>query len=316
MSTWNYSQIEAKIRATTGRVDESMLSSATILDYANKFYQYVLPKELKIFWGYTYFSFFTEAGQSKYKGPVEEFQTLNPRVSADGFLMDWYLSPDTFFSDFQDKYNKQSVATGDGTNNSFSFPVSAYPILPGSLYVTDGTQTAQDNGSGGFIAPASGSIDYLTGSVTNLAFLSIPAANTTITASYQTYQANRPRAILYYEQKPLSNAIQTTRDDNKVFELRPVPDTVYKITMEGIQVPAPFSLDNFIIENEITIYTDVPFRADLGPLIAYGASLEIFADLNQMDQYQEILVQYNRYKDVSMQDTYEEYMYERSVPRF
>jgi hypothetical protein len=80
---------------------------------------------------------------------------------------------------------------------------------------------------------------------------------------------------------------------------------VYQIKLQGIQIPP-----------ELINLTDVPFRPDLGPLIAYGASLEIFADFNQMDQYDQALVQFNRYKDVSMQDTYEEYIYQRSVPQF
>lgn len=305
MSTWTYSQIEAKIRATTGRIDESMLSSTAILDYVNKYYQYVLPKELKIFWGYTYYTFFTQPNIAQYVGPTEEFQTVNPRVTADGFPLEWYLSPDTFFQDWPDRLNKQLVATGDGVNNNFNFTVSAYPVLPGSVYVTDGTQVAQDNGAGGFISPASGTINYSTGTISNLIFGSIPNANVNISASYQTYQANRPQAILYYESAPLHDATQVARDSNKIFEIRPVPDDVYQIKMQGIQIPAPFVNAD-----------DVPFRADLGPLIAYGASLEIFSDLNQMDQYDQTLVQYNRYKDVSMQDTYEEYMYQRSTPSF
>ena len=75
--------------------------------------------------------------------------------------------------------------------------------------------------------------------------------------------------------------------------------------MEAIQIPSA------LVNN-----TDVPFRTDLGPLIAYGASLEIFSDFNQLDQYDDTMMQYNRYKDISMQDTYEEYLYERAIPAF
>jgi len=75
--------------------------------------------------------------------------------------------------------------------------------------------------------------------------------------------------------------------------------------MQGIQVPPP-----------LVNYTDVPFRPDLGSLIALGAALHLFKRFNQMDQYEQYLPEYNRFKDISMQDTYEEYLYERSLPRF
>ena len=305
MIEWTYADIEAKIRATTGRPDVSQMSSATILDYANRYYQLVLPKELKIFWGYTFHDFFVYPGKDQYVAPPD-FQTLNPSVTCDGFPIEWYLSPDTFYQDWPKQLNKQEVATGDGSNPTFVFNVSAYPIVPGSLYVTDGTITAQDNGNGGFDAPFTGSINYTQASVSvTFPATQVPALDASIQASYQTYQANRPQAILFFKQKKLAGATLADRQDANMFVVRPIPDSVYQIKLQGIQAPPQFVLG-----------TDVPFRPDLGPLIAYGASLEIFADFNQMDQYDQTMVQYNRYKDISMQDTYEEYLYTRSIPRF
>ncbi len=308
MLAWNLSDIIQKVRATTGRPDTTMMTNATITDYINKYYQYVLPKELKIFWGYTYHQFYTQANVDQYIAPAD-FQTLNPTAYADGFPIEWYLSPDTFFSDYPQQENKTVVGNGNGVLNSFTFQIPAFPVLARSVYVTDGIQVAQDNGTGGFTTPSGvslgGSINYTTGSVTGLSFLVPPAANTNITCTSQTYMANRPQGMLFYKTQKLADATVASRDLVKMFVLRPVPDQVYLVKMQGIQIPP-----------ELINLTDVPFRPDLGPLIAYGASLEIFADFNQMDQYDQTLVQFNRYKDVSMQDTYEEYIYQRSVPQF
>lgn len=303
---WTLTDIINKVRATTSRPDASMMTDATIITYINNYYQYVLPKELKIFWGYTYYTFFCQPNVDQYVAP-SNFQTVNPQVWADGWPIEWYISPDTFYQDWPQQLNKSVVATGDGTTNNFSFGIPAFPIIPGSLYVTDGTSTntAVDNGLGGFISPASGSINYATGTVTGLIFASVPAANTNISQSSQTYMANRPQAILFYKSMALADSTPATLAAVNMFVLRPVPDNVYLIKMEAIQVPAA-----------LVNGTDVPFRADLGPLIAYGASLEIFSDFNQQDQYQMTMPQYARYKDISMQDTYEEYLYQRSVPAF
>lgn len=301
---WSLADIRKKTRDTTGRPDVSMLSDALLDDYINKVYQFVIPKELKIFWGYTYFQFYTEPNIDQYVGPTTTFQTINPQAWCDGFPIEWYISPDLFYQDYPQQENKAVVATGNGITTNFSFNVSAFPILPGSLYVTDGAQVAQDNGTGGFIAPAVGVINYATGAV-SVTFATPPPANSNITQSSQTYMPNRPQSILYFKSGPLSDSTPAVRDNQNYFVLRPVPDNVYLVKMQGIQIPPA-----------LVNATDVPFREDLGPLIAYAASLEIFADYNQMDQYDQAMVQYNRYKDVSMQDTYEQYLYQRSVPAF
>lgn len=232
---------------------------------------------------------------------------------ADGFPIEWYIDPDTFYQDYPQQENKLSVTTGDGVTNSFSFSVSAYPVLPRSLYVTDGIQVVQDNGTGGFaqvspltsVGAVSGSVNYITGAVTGLSFLAAPAANTNIVATSQTYMPNRPQGILFFPQTPLPDSTSGSLAAVNMFVLRPVPDQVYLIKMQGIQIP------NAMIND-----TDVPFRPDLGPLIALGAALHRFKLFNQMDQYAQYLPEYMRFKDVSMQDTYEELIYERSIPKF
>jgi hypothetical protein len=316
---WQLSEIIAEFRGITGRPANVFLNvpdanaqftDAQIVQLINYYYQYVLPKELKIFWGYTNYQFYAQANIDQYVAP-SNFQQLNPQVSADGWPLSWYIDPGLFYQDYPQHENKQTVANGNGALNSFSFQVSAYPVLPGSVYVTDGTQVAQDNGNGSFFDPNSpsvplpGSINYIAGTVAGLGFTSAPAANATITCTYYTYLANRPQAILFYKQSPLSSATQAALAAANMFVLRPVPDQPYLIKMSGIQLPAP-----------MVNYTDVPFRADLGPLIALGAALHMFKLYGQLDQYAQFMPEYLRFKDVCMQDTYELYLYQRSVPAF
>ena len=309
---WNFNAILSEFRSITGIPDASMYSDAQCATLINYYYQYVLPKELKIFWGYTNYQFFCQANVDQYLAP-QGFQTVNPSVYADGFPIEWYIDPDTFYQDYPQQENKQEINTGDGVTNSFSANISAFPVLPRSVYVTDGTQVAQDDGTGGFVqvsplsstGPVAGSINYLTGALSNVQFLSTPASGTSIVASSQTYMPNRPQGILFFPQTPLSDSTQATLNAVNMFVLRPVPDQVYLIKMQGIQIPKAF-----------LNYTDVPFRPDLGPLIALGAALHRFKLFNQMDQYEQYLPEYNRFKDVCMQDTYEELIYERSISKF
>lgn len=330
---WALFDILNELRGITGRPDISMMSNQTAVDFINRYYQYVLPKELKIFWGYTYYQFYTIANIDQYavpgvgqiidpvsgaitNGTNISFETFNPQVWCDGFSVNWSLDPDTFYEDFPLQVNKINVGTGDGMTNSFSYNLSAFPALQGSVYVTDGTQIAQDlptgtTGNGTFIDPnnnnaaVAGAINYASGSVTNQGFTNPPAANANIIATSETFIPARPVEMLFYKSQPLANSTAATREAVNMFVLRPVPDQVYLMKLQGIQIPAPLINDS-----------DVPFRTDLGPLIALGAALHIFKLFNQMDQYDQYLPEYNRYKDICMQDTYEEYLYQRSVPTF
>ncbi len=315
---WNLTQIIAEVRSITGRPDPSMLSDESIVNTINQYYQYVLPKELKIFWGYTYDTFFTQAGIDHYQTD-NNYATVNPVVTADGWPVEFYIDPDTFYQDFDNQETtKAAVASGDGVTNSFSFSCGDFPITQASLYVTDGTQVARSTPGGRFINQDTGlitpgTVNFLTATVTGLQFATAPAANTTITATYQTYQANRPQGILFYPNARLRTATQDAIDAANFFIIRPVPDQVYQIKLQGIQVPAALGWSG---GGGSIVGTDVPFRADLGPLIALATSLTIFRNANQTDQYNQTLTEYERYKNVSMQDTYELYLYQRSVPSF
>ena len=163
---WNFSAILSEFRSICGIPDAAMYSDVQCANLINYYYQYVLPKELKIFWGYTNYQFFCNANQDQYEAPVG-FQTVNPSVTADGFPIEWYIDPDTFYQDYPEQENKQEIATGDGITNSFSATISAFPVLPRSLYVTDGTQVVQDNGAGGFnqVSPLS-STGSVSGAIT------------------------------------------------------------------------------------------------------------------------------------------------------
>lgn len=315
---WNFNAILSEFRLICGIPDVSMYSDAQCATLINYYYQFVLPKELKIFWGYTQYEFFTITNLNQYPAPAG-FQTLNPNAYADGFGIEWYTDPDTFYQDYPQMENKQQITTGNGTLNSFSANISAYPILPGSLYVTDGYQVVQDvpdnpfDGTGTFtqtsptniISTASGTVNYSTGTIAGLSFNNPPPVNSNIVATSQTFFPNRPQGILFFPQGQLVNAEQYQTNAINMFTLMPVPDQVYLIQMHGIQVPQPF-----------LNYTDVPFRPDLGPLIALGAALHRFKLFNQMDQYDQYLPEYTRFKDICMQDTYEELIYERAISKF
>lgn len=303
-SYWNLRNIISEFRFITGRPDASMISDQGCVDLINFYYTKRLSQELKIFWNYTFYNFFTKVGVDQYVAPDNEFSTFNPAIYCDGFPVTWYLDPDNFYSDYPNQENKLVVGFGNGAQTTFPFSLSSFPILIGSVYVTDGTQVAVDNGNGGFNNPNSGSINYVSGAV-SVTFENPPPANANITATSVTYMSARPQSLLYYRAMPLPDSTYASRENANFFVLRPVPDQVYQIKMSGVQQPPP-----------LINYTDVPFRKSLGPLVAMGAALHMFIRFNQMDQYNQYYPEYVLRKDIAMQDTYEEYLYMRAIPAF
>jgi len=75
----------------------------------------------------------------------------------------------------------QNIGTGDGTTTTFSGSFQA-PVEPGTILITDGTQTLKDDGYGNLYGDGSGKVNYATGDV-EATFESAPANGASITAN-------------------------------------------------------------------------------------------------------------------------------------
>lgn len=142
-----------------------------------------------------------------------------------------------------------------------------YPILPGSVIVSDGVETFTDNGTGTLTGSLGGTgvVNYATGAIT-ATFITAPGSITSVWVSYITYQSGQPQYILNF-------------DGN--FKLYPIPDGVYRINLVGYEVP-----------DELINSLDTPKLQQWGAVIAYGASRDICADAGEFDRYAEITALY------------------------
>ena len=224
----------------------------------------------------------------------------------------------------------QTIAFGNGTIGPYTGTLGAFPILAGSMTVTNGVENFTDNGAGVLTGSAggtgtinyttgvfsvtfnaavvvgvaitstytvnvvagvgvlsgngAGTINYLTGAF-SVTFNSAPVNLAPVYAKYQGYQPDRPQGVLFF---------------NNQFTFRPVPDQVYQIQMQGYINP--------------TALTNAALGATLpewGPLIAYGASLEIFADRGDQQKYGEYYNQLKRYENVALARTVQQFQAEQ-----
>lgn len=289
---WTLANIRQKVRNLTGSPSQDQLSDATVNAYINDYYVYTMPHELKVQIQNKFLDFKTEPGVNTYSFPGT-YLTDSPGAYADGFPMIFYEDPDIFYQDWPQQYNVDIVATGNGVTTSFSGTTQGFPIIPGTYFITDGTQILQDDGSG-ILAPVSpttgaGTINYTTGAFT-ATFGTAPASSATVYDKYQACQQNRPQGVLFFENQ---------------FTLMPVPDQVYQIRMQGFIFPDALSSDS-----------DTPTQDEWGPLIAYGAAIEIFNDRGDIENAQRMVASLKRYENVALSRTIQQYTPMQGVPRF
>lgn len=292
-SGWNLGNIRIKLRNLVGMPSNDQLSDESANAYINDYLVYTMPHEIKLQIQNQFLDFKTVPSTNVYTFPGA-YLTDSPGAYVDGFPLIFYQDPDIFYQDWPQQYNVDSVAAGDGVTINFQGTTQGFPIIAGSYFITDGTQVLQDDGEGVLVDTATsgtgfGTIVYSTGAF-NATFQTAPASTATIYDKYIAYQGNRPQGVLFFENE---------------FTFMPVPDQVYQIRMQG-----------FIFPNTLDDDADVPQQPEWGPLIAYGAALEVFADRGDNDNYDRYYPVMKRYENVALSRTIQQYTAEQGVPRF
>lgn len=292
-ATWTFANIKQKVRNVTGSPSTDQIDETALGVYVNNYYVYMMPFELKEQITNQFLQFPTTPGTDVYAFPGGYF-TDQPGAYADGFPLIFYQDPDIFFQDWPQQYAVDNIATGDGTTSTFAGGLQNPPVIIGTLFITaddpTGTQQlVQDQGDGTLTGDGTGTINYLTGAY-SVTFSSPPATTAVIYAKYQGYSANRPQGVLFF---------------NNEFTFRPVPDQAYAILMQGYIQPVQFSNAS-----------DTPLQQEWGPVIAYGASLQIFEDRGDVENYERYFSIFKRYENVALGRTIQQLTPEQSVPRF
>lgn len=283
---WTLADIRAKVRNITGSPSSNQISDTTLNDYINQFYAFTMPAELKTQIETNFLDFKTVPGQDVYDFPSGYF-TDQPGVYADGFPVIFYQDPDVFYQDWPQQYAVDNIGAGGST--SYSGTLQNPPVIIGSLFISDNTQVLQSTTSGTFTGDGTGTIDFTTGAY-SVTFNDPVASTATVYAKYIGYTGNRPSGCLFFQNQ---------------FTLRPVPDQVYQMHLQGFIQPASLSSDS-----------STPLQEEWGIYIAYGASLDIFSDRGDIGNYNENYPIFKRYESVAISRTVTQLSSQQSVPRF
>ena len=269
--------IRTKVRRLTGRPSPQQISDSQIDFYVNTFYQFDMPEHLKLFNERTTFSFLTVPNVDVYPltnipvqmgsevwSALDVYFNYQPPAYVAGYQSFWTQDREQFFRIYPPLALIQQNLFGDGTPGPYAFQLQQTPVLQnsvtiGAVDVTGATQQAVDlpltATTGEFVVPNlnttfTGAINYVTGAGTITFTQDIPSTSI-ITITSTPYVASRPAALLIY--------------DNSI-TLRPVPDTVYKVTVNAYQTPVAL------------LASDNPVLKQWWQYLAYGAAKKIYED--------------------------------------
>jgi len=195
-------------------------------------------------------------------------------------------SPETFTD------NGDGTLTGSqGGTGTIDYTTGAWTLTFNSA-VTTGLliqATYRVVGLGVLAGDGSGMLNYATGAF-SATFNAAPSSSLTVYDKYIAYQGNRPQGVLFFQNQ---------------FQLMPVPDQVYQIRMQG-----------FVLPDQLVNDSDTPAQPEWGPLYAYGAALEIFADRGDTENYDRYYPILKKFENVALGRTIQQYTPEQGVPRF
>jgi len=305
-------------------------------DYINDFYLYDMPEDLRTLRLRDFYTFSTIPNCGTYGVPQNIIQIYDPiyidnyqyawHQFPDNFYRIW---PELNFID-------RNLFTPNGILSTFSFKLSQTPVQQGTVVIglnpnIDGnpspvleTFTDQDHPipldipqQQYFVNPGkltgnqggTGTIDYLSGAVT-ITYANPPANGTTSSCHYHPYVASRPRDILFWQQQLFIRPIPNDTYSVKVMAYM-LPTTVISAATNATQRPSIFvdpattptsaptsttvQIQGFT-GNSGSLPTDLPQFNEFWQLLAYGASLKIFAEDGEHEEYANYVPYYEKAK--------------------
>lgn len=321
------SDIRLKVRRVTARPSSTQISDSDIDKYINTFYVYDMPEHLKMESLRYNYEFTTTANIPVYDLPTGTYLTAMPPVFIGGYQSYMTQSRENFFRiNPAINFLQQSIATGNGTAGTYNGTLSQTPIVPGfkpnppgaytawsgatdipasslnwnviisALGTADATSGIQpsitlvDDGQGHLFAPTDtsinptnsrGTINYITGAVTITNFPSAIPTGNAINAQYIPYVASRPQSVVFFQDQ---------------FILYPIPDQAYTVSFEVYKYPTAFLSTD-------TLGTSSPQLAEWWQMLAMGASLKIFEDNGDIENYAKFRPIFDEYMTLSLRRT-------------
>lgn len=307
--------IITKVRQITQRPSESQISDADITELINTVMLYDLPEDVRLQNLHGTFTFYTQPYQDKYvenddaTSPLYQFlqkyYTFNQPLFVGGFLTPFFQDVNLFYNAFNTVPANNLIALGDGTTDTFTGNTGTFQqtvinnqqgqvivkesVIVSSMDVDSVAMTLIDYpvsvAEGTLAAPVStvvppvdpdNYIDYLTGNY-KITFASPPKAGAEIRMQFLPYQTSIPAGVLWYD---------------NAFIMRPVPDQVYKVTIEA-----------FVQPQELLTLQSNPKLKEWFQFIAYLTSEKVFELAGDYESLERVAPTVQKYREYSIART-------------
>lgn len=279
-------QIKTKIRRLTNNPSTNQLSDTELDEYIDAFVEFDFPSAIKIWNLHDKLDFFTEPYNDTYTFDTKLYHALVQPVYVDGFQATYSQSRNDFFNIYPEISTQFSGPLGTGINGPYTFTITNRPFMKRQveIYALDTSNVQQiaydipqvnDNYVGDlFIGDVDnqsattgsvGTVNYVTGEVTITFPNNIPSTST-IYAKVSSYLPSRPVAMLFF---------------NNQMILRPVPNQTYRVSVEVYKKPS-----------QVLALSDSdndPNLLQWWQYIAYGASMKVLQDRQDMESIQNIM---------------------------
>lgn len=289
MASTTLEAIQTKVRRLTRSPSEAQLSTDDLNDYINTAVLYDFPEELRLFNLRQTYTFFCEPYVDTYEagdGVLDaDFNnthiTIHPPVYIAGYEAWYSQSREQFFAAYPMINTIATQATGDGVTTAFSGTLSSVPVIANqvlfsSVDSSNGGLTLSDDGAGALTGDGTGTINYVTGAYT-LSFSTAPAADQPIKSQTVPYVAQRPMAMMFFENK---------------ITLRPIPDQPYRVNFEVFKQPTELLDDD-----------QSPELKEWFQYISYLAALKVFQDKQDLDSVALIMPELKRQERLILRRT-------------
>ena len=302
-------EIRIKVRRLTRSPSTSQITDAEINEYVNTFVLYDFPEQLRLFTFRTVLTFYLRPHVDVYatnttdnQDPLFDFKdrfiTIHDPIYIDGFQVGFTQDRTEFFSWYSFTSSIRQEATGDAVATVFTFTLTDIPVLQRHVLLT----SIDINGIGMSIrdepitdilgdlvntntGAINGTINYVTGVVTNLTFPVAPRLSEPINSHTVPYVTSRSTAVLYY---------------NNEFTVRPVPDQPYEIKM-----------DAYIRPTALLEAGDEPALEQMWQYIAYGAAKKILEDRTDLETVQLLMPEFKQQERLVLRRTLVQYSNDR-----
>lgn len=296
--------IRTKVRRLTASSSESSLTTASLDEYINNFYNQNFPNSIKVDQMRSVYTFYTAPYIDTYPIDVNYNQGFRIPMYVDGIEGTFTKDREQFFSMWPKWPTLFQPISGDGITQSFTFTVGSVPFLRksftlGGVDTTGAAIQVSDDGNGNLQyltpnpqvsvpaqntglplqPPIPGMLNLNTGNpglnaVTNIGTVDYVtgacSVNFALAPGGAVTPASGQNMQLFVSQYQTARPYSLLFWNNE-FTIRPVPKLVHKVEIESYLTPIQFMNT-----------TDHPILNQWVKYIAYGASIDILTDRQDM----------------------------------